>query len=85
MATVRIDQRAYEVKFLRTGMLSPAEQDVLARAAQAKGAPLTQNEITKIVAEITEARKTDKMVAALDATVPVREEVPARKRKERFI
>jgi hypothetical protein len=41
MATVRLDQRAYEVKFTSAGhFLTPAEQDVLAQAARANRGPL---------------------------------------------
>ncbi len=37
-------------------MLTPAEQDLIAQAAQAKGAPLTQTEIAEVVAKIKAAR-----------------------------
>lgn len=62
-------------------MLSPEGQDVLERAAQQAGRPLTQDEIGKLVEQI----KAGNMVAQLDATVPSREAAPAPRKRTRFI
>jgi hypothetical protein len=37
-------------------MLSPAETDLIAQAAQAKGIPLTEKEVAEVVAKIKAAR-----------------------------
>jgi len=62
-------------------MLSAEGQDVLARAAQRAGRPLTQGEISKLVEQI----KAGNMLAELDLTVPSREPVPVPRKRTRFI